>query len=280
MNSSILESFSSSANAIIDSCTIQGIRGSKNLKCLSLKKASFNNYKLSDLPIDKSTEIQFLDLSGTNGLKVLPNAQNVIGIYQSPVPFSWSELTKLSVINLRDAGLSASYVDNFIIGLSQVATAGLGSASLTKVIYLDGLNSNPTPISANALATLTTLGFTLYHSDPTKATELEPNPCCGSDCVECGGGVTPNPIIPIVLNIPETILSNAGSQTYSFNVQGVVIGGNNNIVPASILPSPDFDTIDIEAYVTANDTINVTITNDGGDNITVPSFNFNVFINP
>lgn len=80
--------------------------------------------------------------------------------------------------------------------------------------------------------------------------------------------------------VPSTTLANAGSQTYNFNVIGVVVGGNNNIVPATSLPSPDFDTIDIEAFVTANDTVTVTITNDGGDNIIVPSFNLHVFINP
>lgn len=94
--------------------------------------------------------------------------------------------------------------------------------------------------------------------------------------------VNPSEQLPVqvVIVVPETTLANAASYTYSFNVPGVIVGGNNNIVPATNLPSPDFDTIDIETFVTANDTITVTITNDGGDNIIVPSFNLHVFINP
>jgi hypothetical protein len=277
MKASLFESLTIPQNSIINPCSIQGLKGAKNLKCLTLSKVIFDNYKLSDLPIDKSFELKYLNLQGSTGLKILPMAQNVIGTYNAPVPFEWKNLTMLGILNFRDMGLTPAAIDNLIIGFSQVAPLGIGSASAIKKIYLDGNNSAPTSASATQLASLSTLGWTVYHSDLTKIAELEPNPCCGGDCVDCGNTIAP--IVPIMLSVPSTSISNANGHVHVFNIPGVVVGGNNNLVPASILGT-EFDTIEIDAVVTANDTVTITITNNGGSDVMLPAFNYNLFINP
>jgi hypothetical protein len=95
----------------------------------------------------------------------------------------------------------------------------------------------------------------------------------------CMGSGTPNPTVPIVLNIPQTVLPNAHSEVYTFNVPGVILGGNIVFSPATNINIPVFNTVDIEIWVTDTDTVTVTITNDAGDDITVPPFNYHVFIN-
>ena len=277
---SVFESITIAQNTVITQCTIQHLRGASNLKCFTLKKVVFQQmYKLSDLPIDKSPVLQYLDLTGSTGLLVLPDAHpSETGVYSfSPVPFSWSALTKLGVLIFRDMGLSARFIDNLIIGLAQVSAQGLGSAATVKKIYLDGANAAPTALSASHLAQLQSLGFEVYHSDVAKSAEMEPNPCCGGDCVDCNQ-VTPPTLITVNAAVAGT-MDNGQYQAVTVNVPGLVLGGNNNVQLATDISALVAAGWVVSHQVIANDTLNVIIENQTGEDGQVfPTIQYNIYI--
>jgi hypothetical protein len=233
MKSALIESIKMPKNTIIDPCSIATLSTAKNLECLTLRDAIFKDFKLSDLKIQNSLDIKYIDLQGGQGLKILPVFNASLGAF--PVPLSWLGLTQLGILNFRSNGFSASQVDNLINGLSHVANAGLGSAATIKKIYLDGNNANPTPLSSGALTTLNALGWTVIHSDMTLSEPLEDNPCCAGDCVECGPtAVTPKPTYPLNLatNLPDNTDTTVdvavpgilASKSYVLNVTGIPDG--------------------------------------------------------
>ncbi len=279
MKSSLFESLTIPQNTIINPCDIQQLKDARNMKCLTINKAIFNNFKLSDLQIQNSLEIKYLELQGSTGLKVLPTAQPAqLGTYNAPVPFSWANLTMVGIMNLRDMGLTPQYMDNLIIGLSQVIPLGLGSASTVKKIYLDGNNSAPTATSATQLAQLQSLGWTVYHSDMTKAAEMEQSPCCAGDCVDCGG----TPILPTLITVNVALagaMDNGQLEIVTVNVPGLVLGGNNNVQLATDISALVTSGLVITHNIVANDTLNVTIENQtGNDGLTVPTLQYNIYV--
>jgi hypothetical protein len=251
-------------NLTIKTSDLAGLKSASNLKYLKINNATFENLKLINLYIDKATELEYLDLTGSVGLVMTAAFPDQTGIYPfCPVPMEWRFLTKLKTISLRNCGLTPTKIDNFIIGLSQVVAQGLGSATSGNKLYIDGDNGAPTGLSATQINYLEGEGWQIIQG--AASTSLPYYTSTGS---------------PILVNAAVSLatpLNNGEGETVIVSVSGLMLGGNNSIslsTDLSALPN-----VDVTAVVLADGELTVTVTNNtGDDDVTIPTLNFNIYI--